>query len=80
MFKTLVVIFKEKSLTERFLLILRMLFFVIYLILGLILIFWKSFPIFMETKYRIAMGVVLIVYAILRFFRFFNPNTEDSGF
>ena len=79
MFKTLVVNFKKKSLSERFLLVLRMLFFVIYLVLGITLIFWKSFPIYMETKYRIAMGILLIVYAILRFFRFFNTNKEDSS-
>ena len=78
MFKTLVVNFKKKSLSERFLLVLRMLFFVLYLVLGITLIVWKSFPIHMETKYRIAMGVLLIVYAILRFFRFFNFNKEDS--
>ena len=79
MFKTLVVNFKKKSLSERFLLILGIFFFVIYFILGITIIFWKEFPIVMDTKYRIALGVILIVYAMLRFIRFFNSNTKDSG-
>ena len=78
MFKTLVVNFKKKSLSERFLLILRILFFVIYFILGVTIIFWKSFPILMEMKYRIALGILLIVYALFRFLRFFNSNNEES--
>lgn len=78
MFRTLVVNFKKKSLSERFLLIFGMLFFIIYFVLGIIIIFWETFPIFMETKYRIALGVLLIVYAVFRFFRFFNSNLEDS--
>ena len=79
MFKTLVVNFKKKSLSERFLLILGLLFFAIYFILGVTIIFWKSFPILMETKYRVALGIVLIVYSILRFLRFFNSNREDEN-
>ena len=30
----------------------------------------------MQMQYRIALGVVLIVYAIIRFFRFYNANKE----
>lgn len=79
MFKTLVVNFKKKSLSERFLLILGIFFFVIYFILGVTIIFWKEFPIVMDTKYRIALGIILIVYAMLRFIRFFNSNTQDDS-
>ena len=78
MFKTLVVNFKKKSLSERFLLILGMFFFVLYFVLGVTIIFWESFPIMMDTKYRIALGVLLIVYAVFRFLRFFNINSEDG--
>jgi hypothetical protein len=67
-------IFKKKSLKERFLLFTGILFFLIYLTLGLIIIFWEEFPITMDTKYRVAFGVLLIGYAFIRFLRFFNSN------
>ena len=31
----------------------------------------------METQYRIAFGVLLIVYSAIRFLRFFNENKEN---
>ncbi len=69
--------FKKKSLKERFLLFIGILFFLIYLTLGLIVIFWKTFPLKLETNYRIAFGVLLIGYAAIRFLRFFNDNKEN---
>lgn len=66
--------FQKKSLKERFLLVIGILFFLIYLTLGLIIIFWKSLPLALEYKYRIAFGVLLIVYSFLRFLRFFNKE------
>ena len=73
--------FKEKSLRERFLFVLGFLFFFLYLVLGLVVIFWdqfftRTFPIIMEPVYRIALGVVLIVYSFLRFVRFYNSNRD----
>jgi len=73
--------FQKKSLKERFLLVIGILFFLVYLFLGLIVIFWdaiflKSFPIAMQPIYRMAFGVILIVYSFLRFFRFFNSNND----
>jgi len=65
---------KKKSPKERFLLVIGMLFFFVYLVLGLAVIFWKEFPLAMEFKYRIALGVLLVVYAIIRFLRFYNSN------
>lgn len=72
---------QEKSLKERFLLVIGILFFLIYLVLGLIVIFWdmlfiKQFPIAMQPVYRMAFGVILIVYSFFRFFRFFNSNND----
>lgn len=67
---------KKKSLKERFLLVLGILFFLIYLVLGLIVMFWKKLPLDMEPKYRYAFGILLIVYSGIRFLRFFNSNTE----
>ena len=66
--------FQKKSLKERFLLVIGILFFLIYLTLGLIIIFWKSLPLTLEYKYRIVFGILLIVYSFLRFLRFFNKE------
>jgi len=49
----------------------------IYLTLGAILIFWTTFPIRMETKYRIALGCLLIVYGTFRFWRLLKTDTND---
>ncbi|MFT6748963.1 MAG: uncharacterized membrane protein (DUF485 family) [Flavobacterium sp.] len=76
MFSEQYINFKKKSLKERFLLFIGILFFLIYLTLGLIIIFWRDFPIEMKTEYRIAFGILLIVYAFIRFLRFFNSNNE----
>jgi hypothetical protein len=67
---------KKKSLIERFLLIITVLVFLAYFFLGLMVIFWKKFPFDMQMQYRIALGVVLIVYSVIRFFRVYNANNE----
>lgn len=67
---------KKKSLIERFLLVITILVFLAYFFLGLMVIFWSKFPFDMQMQYRIALGVVLIVYAIIRFFRVYNTNKE----
>ena len=77
MFQKIVINFMKKSLKERFLLVIGMLFFLLYLGLGLIIIFWKSMPISMEPKYRIAFGILLIVYSFIRFIRFFSVQKEE---
>lgn len=78
MLNQIVINFKKKSPKERFLFVIGMLFFMLYLVLGLVLIFWADIPIQMETKYRIAFGVLLIVYAYIRFMRFLNASNEES--
>nr|WP_144891653.1 MULTISPECIES: hypothetical protein [unclassified Flavobacterium] len=65
---------KKKSLRERFLLVLGILFFLLYLILGLFIIFMNNFPLDMDRIYRVAFGVILIAYASFRFFRIINSN------
>ncbi len=67
---------KKKSLIERFLLVITILVFLAYFFLGIMVIFWSKFPFNMQMQYRIALGVVLIVYAIIRFFRVYNANKE----
>lgn len=76
MFKNSIKNFKEKSLKERFLFVIGMLVFLAYFVLGLIFIFWKSMPIAMESVYRVAFGILLIVYSLVRFFRIYNLNNE----
>lgn len=68
--------FQKKSPLERFLLVISMLVFLGYFTLGLIVIFWRNFPIDIKTSYRIALGVVLIIYSFTRLMRFFNSNKE----
>ena len=67
---------KKKSLKERFLLVLGILFFLLYLILGLFIIFMKNFPLDMQRMYRVAFGLLLIGYASFRFFRIINDNNN----
>ncbi len=59
----------QKSLQERFLFVIGILLFLIYFVLGLAIIFWKKLPLDMEQNYRIAFGVLLIVYSFFRFIR-----------
>ncbi|WP_236025496.1 hypothetical protein [Flavobacterium geliluteum] len=67
---------QKKSLKERFLLVLGILFFLIYLVLGLMIMFWKKLPLNMEPMYRYAFGILLILYSGVRFLRLINSNTE----
>jgi uncharacterized membrane protein (DUF485 family) len=76
MLKELLDNIKKKSLKERFLLVLGMFFFLMYFVIGLVIIFWRALPIAMEYKYRVAFGILLIVYSFIRFVRFFNSNTD----
>jgi uncharacterized membrane protein (DUF485 family) len=69
--------FKKKSLKGRFLFVIGMCFFLLYLVLGLLIIFWKELPLAMSGNFRLLFGVVLIVYALLRFVRYFNSNTNS---
>ena len=74
MLKSILINLQKKSLKERFLLVLGILFFLVYLVLGLFIIFMKEFPIAMDINYRIAFGIILIVYAFFRFTRLINDN------
>jgi uncharacterized membrane protein (DUF485 family) len=76
MIKNFITSFLKKSLKERFLLVLGILFLVSYLVLGLIIIFLKQLPLQMEYNYRVAFGCLLIVYSIIRFFRIINDNKD----
>jgi hypothetical protein len=60
---------EQKSPAKRFLFVLGLLMFSLYLILGIAIIFWKEFPIQLALGYRIAFGVLLIIYSFFRFIR-----------
>ncbi len=77
MFENLISNYKKKSLKERFLLFIGVLFLMIYLTLGVIVIFWKNFPLIKQTNYRIAFGFLVIVYAFFRFYRLIKSNDEN---
>ena len=68
--------FQKKSPNQRFLLFIGILFFLIYLTLGFVIIFWKELPLEMPLPYRIAFGILLIVYSFIRFYRLSNANDE----
>lgn len=59
----------QKSPVKRFLFVLGLLFFLMYFVLGIMIIFWKELPLPLEYNGRIALGVILIVYSFLRFIR-----------
>ncbi len=67
---------EKKSPKERFLLVIGILFFLIYLAFGFIMIFWEALPIALSHNYRLAFGALLIVYAFTRLLRFFNSNNN----
>ena len=65
---------QEKSLKERFLLVIGIMFFLLYLSFGLAIIFWKEIPLNMPYNYKLALGIIIIIYAFLRFIRFFQKS------
>lgn len=68
---------KKKSLKERFLLFMAILFFLIYLTLGFMVIFWKKLPLNLPQNYRYAFGGLLIVYALFRSVRIFKSGSDE---
>ncbi|MFK7001799.1 hypothetical protein [Flavobacterium oreochromis] len=64
----------KKSLQERFLLVLGIFFFFIYLVMGLMVLFWdrliERLP--LTTGYRVTLGIAIIIYAFFRFIRYFK--------
>lgn len=68
---------KQKSPKRRFLLILGVTAFVCFCCLGLMIIFWDSMlPNFPKTQ-KIIFGIVIIVYAIIRFSRLLKRNKDE---
>ncbi len=64
----------QKSPQQRFLFVLGILFFLMYFVLGIMIIFWKELPITLSQGGRIAMGSLLILYSFFRFIRLLQSN------
>lgn len=69
---------KQKSPQQRFLFILGLAMMLIYLGISVVIIFFNNLlgldPDKFPREYQIAFAVVLIVYAIIRFFRILRDN------
>ncbi|MHC5200608.1 hypothetical protein [Myroides sp. LJL119] len=70
--------FKQKSPLQRFLFVFGLLFFVLYLGLGIMFIVWKNMPIDMDYNVRVLFGGLLIVYGIFRFYRLWNKQDSEK--
>lgn len=60
---------EQKSPLRRFLFIFGLLMFSLYFVLGVAIMWWKDFPLVLSANYRIAFGILLIVYSFVRFVR-----------
>lgn len=70
--------FKQKSPQQRFLFILGLVMFLFYLVLGGMLILGTVVLNQIQPMYRIMLGCLLIVYAIIRFMRLINQKPEQD--
>ena len=73
--------FKQKSLKQRFLFILGSFMILIFLSLGIILIFFSDMlsidPERFPKQFRIAFAILLVVYAGIRFGRLINKKNDE---
>ncbi len=73
---------KQKSPQQRFLFILGLAMMVVYLGISAVIIFFHEVlwldPERFPRKYQIAFAIVLIVYAIIRFFRILRDNNVEN--
>ena len=67
----------QKSPQQRFLFVLGIVFFLMYFILGMMIIFWKELPIALSWNGRLIMGILLIAYSFFRFVRLLQNNRES---
>jgi hypothetical protein len=49
-----------------------------YLVLGLMIIFWKEIPLAISPAGRYTFGGLLIIYSFIRFVRLLNKNKENN--
>jgi hypothetical protein len=68
----------QKSPKRRFLLILGAITFVCVFAMGLMILFWDEMLPQLEGYYRIAFGVLVILYAVLRFSRILKKDDVEE--
>jgi len=68
---------KQKSLKRRFLLILGVAAFLSFCCLGLMIIFWNAMLPNIPKMQKIIIGVVIIVYAVIRFSRIIRRDPDE---
>lgn len=68
--------FKQKSPQQRFLFVLGLVFLGLYVFLALTLFVWKSMPVEIPYNRRVILGVLLLVYAVFRFTRLLNSESN----
>lgn len=59
--------FQKKSLKERFLLVISLLNFIAFSILGLLLLFWDKLKLNLPNNLQIIVGCLIILFGFLRF-------------
>jgi hypothetical protein len=67
---------KQKSLKRRFLLILGIVTFIGFVVLGVMVMFWQDLPLQLTDTYRKLFGGMIILYSILRFSRLLKRDDE----
>jgi hypothetical protein len=68
---------EQKSPKRRFLLILGITAFICFCTLGLMVIFWDKMLPNMPKSQKIAFGVVIIIYAVIRFSRLLKRDPDE---
>jgi cytochrome c biogenesis protein CcdA len=69
---------RQKSLKRRFLLILGVTAFAAFCSLGLMIIFWDAMLPNMGKTQKIVIGVVIIIYGIVRFSRLLRKDPNET--
>jgi len=72
--------FKQKSPQRRFLFILGLITFIACFTLGLMVMFWSKLVdrLDLPTWQRMALGAMLLLYSLIRFFRFFRKRPDEE--
>lgn len=70
--------FMKKSPKERFLLVIGLLILFAYILMALALFFWKKLPVNIPQMSRNLMGLLILVYAYIRFVRLLKNSNEND--
>jgi amino acid transporter len=70
---------RQKSPQRRFLLILGVTVFITVTAFGLMVIFWDSMLPYLPKNQKVLFGVIIIIYAIIRFSRLFKKDQDEDN-